>query len=321
MSTYNGERFIGEQIESIRSQTFRDWTLLIRDDGSTDATLKIVRDAMASDPRIALLQDSHGNVGPWRSFGLLLRAACEGGWSYIFFSDQDDVWLKSKMATQIDLLRAEEASRGRAPVLVHSDLIVVDSALRQIHPSFSEYQHMAYDPADPLGTLLIHNTVVGCTIAINAALASLADPLPADSPHDWWLALCAASAGRIASIKGSLVLYRQHAGNTIGARTRRSSLWGFLRTPFRMAKSVFGGMRASATQVRSLERRLGERVPGAECIQRPRLYLRAFERSASPMTRLRSLRASGVRTRRRVSRLVFPALVAAYPIYKGRAKA
>jgi len=317
LSTYNGAQFIREQIESIRAQSFRDWMLLIRDDGSSDDTVPIITQLMKREPRIALLGDSLGNIGAWQSFGLLLSAARERGARYLFFSDQDDVWLKPKMSAQLDLLRAlEHSSRRSLPVLVHSDLVVVNENLRRIHPSFREFQHTSYDPGDPLGTLLIHNTVVGCTVAINQPLIELADPLPADAPHDWWLSLCAASAGRIASVAEPMVLYRQHASNAIGAQTRRASLARASRAPIRVGLAVFEALAQSAAHAATLEQRLIERqAPATDARSRVRRYHDAFSQD-SVMSRLRALRESGARPTRRLSRALFPAIVASFPLYR-----
>src|SRR5437016_2549915 len=96
LSSYNGARYIGEQIESVRAQTTRDWRLLIRDDGSSDQTASIARSYVAQDNRIQILNDNFGNVGPSASFGLLLSAAARADASYVFLSDQDDVWIPTK---------------------------------------------------------------------------------------------------------------------------------------------------------------------------------------------------------------------------------
>src|SRR2546423_4884685 len=120
LSSYNGARFIEEQIESIRAQTFRDWRLLIRDDGSSDTTREIIRKLSSLDGRIEMVGDNRGNVGPWASFGLLLQTATRRKQQYILLSDQDDVWLPSKIADQIAALKnAERVHDAERPILVH----------------------------------------------------------------------------------------------------------------------------------------------------------------------------------------------------------
>jgi hypothetical protein len=219
------------------------------------------------------------------------------------------------MSTQLNALRAVEKSSPSTPVLVHSDLLVVDDRLSPIHPSFREFQHAAYEASDPLGTLLVHNTVVGCTIAINQPLMELADPLPPDAPHDWWLSLCAASAGRIVSLEEPMVQYRQHSSNAIGAQARRASRMRLARTPLRTVIAVFKGIAESVSLATALEQRLMERNATATVARaRVRQYRAAFA-TLSPILRLRALKKSGARPTRRLSRALFPAIVALMPRY------
>src|SRR5205814_1014306 len=183
--------------------------------------------------------------------------------------------------------------------------------------SFRQFQHTFYDPLDPLGTLLIHNTVVGCTMAINRHLAELADPLPSKSPHDWWLSLCAASAGKIASVDHPMTLYRQHATNVIGAQARRSARMKILRSPIGVARSVFKAIGDAAREAELLDRRLSERGTGAnKARERVRHFRDAFSSSASTTERLHSLRASDARPTRSLARAVLPAIVVSYPLFK-----
>ena len=239
LSAYNGERHIAEQIESIRAQRFADWTLIVRDDGSTDNTVEIIESFAKRDPRISLVSDKRGNIGPWASFGELLAIARERGAEYVFLADQDDVWHPVKIAEQWALMDAHEKINGtHQPVLVHSDLKVVDDDLQEIHSSFREFQRSSYDPSDPLSTLLIHNAVVGCTIGVNRALLDFALPIPAGAWHDWWLALSAAATGVIDSTQSPSVLYRQHSHNVVGGGVppRRSFLASLATHPVTFAR-------------------------------------------------------------------------------------
>src|SRR4029077_11295650 len=103
-------------------------------------------------------------------------------------------------------------------LLVHSDLSVVDDALRELQPSFWRYS--GFDPERTnLARLLLKNTVTGCASLVNLPLVMLPVPVPpAALLHDYWLALVAAAAGRIAVVREPLVAYRQHARNAVGAR-------------------------------------------------------------------------------------------------------
>jgi rhamnosyltransferase len=311
LSAYNGARYIARQIESIRAQSFRDWRLLIRDDSSADDTVGIVRRFCATDPRISLLEDSTSNIGPWASFGRLLSRAYDEGAEYSLLSDQDDVWLEDKMEQQLSLLRASASKR---PLLVHSDLILVDENLRRLHASFSEFQRTSYDNADPLGTLLIHNAVVGCTIAMNRPLLELALPIPDGTLHDWWLAACAAAAGTIQRAAHPTVLYRQHSSNVIGVEHRHVFLRDLARHPVAYTAKTFRSFNSGVEQARELRDRIRSR-PGIDhdVVRRVERYCDAFADGGSMMGRLRALKASRPRPRRATSKIILRALAAIYP--------
>lgn len=311
LSAYNGARYIARQIESIRAQSFRDWRLLIRDDSSADDTVEIVRRFCATDPRISLLEDSTSNIGPWASFGRLLSQAYDDGAEYSLLSDQDDVWLEDKMEQQLSLLRA---SASKHPLLVHSDLILVDENLRRLHASFSEFQRTSYDNADPLGTLLIHNAVVGCTIAMNRPLLELALPVPAGTMHDWWLAACAAAAGTIQRAARPTVLYRQHSSNVIGVEHRHEFLRDLARHPVSYTAKTFRSFNSGVEQARELRDRIRSRSGiDHDVVRRVERYCDAFAEGGSMLGRLRALRASRPRPRRTTSKIILRALAAIYP--------
>lgn len=319
LSAYNGARYIDDQIESIRGQTFRNWKLLIRDDGSSDETRSVVIRHRAVDDRIELVNDDRGNLGPWASFGALLSVAKKADAHYVFLSDQDDVWLPTKIAIQLSALKAVEESRGHDhPVLVHSDLEVVDDSLALLHPSFREFQGISHDPDDPLQTLLVHNAVVGCTIAINRALLAWAVPVPPDSPHDWWLALCAAASGTIVSSAERTVMYRQHNSNVIGAPGKRGFVSRLVRHPIDFVSESLAAFDVGVRQSGVLAERMAARREVSSSIQaRPAYYAKAFGSQALP-SRLRSLRASGAKPRRPLSRFLLLGILAILPRWKAR---
>jgi rhamnosyltransferase len=232
LSTYNGEKFIAEQIASIQRQTHSDWRLLLRDDGSSDRTLEIVRAMAEVDRRITLLPSGPGNLGPAASFGVLLEQALSDGAEYVSLADQDDVWLPTKLAAELELVRRQEAAAGRStPILVHSDLTVVAENLSLVHPSFLARQGLKHVDKFSLGPLLIQNFVTGSTVVLNRALLQVVVPIPGVIMHDWWLALCAAALGRIAFLPEPTVLYRQHGSNALGSVGQKRAVWRSLRNP------------------------------------------------------------------------------------------
>jgi len=320
LSAYNGARHMAEQIESIREQTFREWKLIVRDDGSSDGTVAIVKALAAGDARISLIEDTRGTLGPSASFSALLERAYADGAGYIFLCDQDDVWLPGKMEKLLSALDAEAARKGGGhPLLAHSDLQVVDEALRLIHSSFSEFQHMSYDHDDPLQTLLIHNAVVGCSAAVNRALLEFALPIPADSPHDWWLALCAAATGEIVRGDAPMVLYRQHATNVIGAVPPHAFMRDLVRHPGSFVASSFRAFSVGVEQARELRERMKLRgLDNDAAFARVDRYCDAFADGETLPARFRALGESRARPQRAVSRVILYGLAAVFPRARSR---
>jgi rhamnosyltransferase len=258
LSSYNGANYIGEQIESICRQTFRDWILLVRDDGSSDSTPEIVQRFASTDSRISLQPDRRGNLGPIASFGVLLEHALARQGAYVALSDQDDVWCPDKLERQLELLRGHDKLKGPGhPTLIHSDLAVVDSDLRPIHSSFLGYQRLEHVGADPLRRLLLQNFVTGCTVMLNRALLRLAVPVPRVVMHDWWLAQCAAALGSILFLPEATVLYRQHGGNALGSRGAMQLYFDALRRPLQWWTRGGREFAAASMQVCELATRLG----------------------------------------------------------------
>jgi len=219
LATFNGARFLPEQLESLERQTHSDWRLIVRDDGSTDRSVAIVNAfAERHRERVQVLFDNRGRLGSCGNFAALLEASDA---PYFMFCDQDDWWLPHKIADLLSTLRAVAARRGaETPLLVHSDLILVDNELRVLHRSFWRYSRLL-DPAAVRrpGRVMIQNYVTGCASIGNAALRRAALPIPAEARvHDWWVALVAAILGEIAEHKVPTMLYRQHSGNEIGAK-------------------------------------------------------------------------------------------------------
>lgn len=210
MSTFNGERFIEEQINSIRNQTFKDWTLYIRDDGSTDETISIINRFEKKDNRIRLISDNMKRLRPMKSFLTLLK---EVEADFYFFCDQDDFWKRNKLKVMINQILNQD---NRKPNLVYCNLQCVDSSLNPIDNKFNSL----------VGTVTgfsrcITNDMPGCVMLINKVLRNLTVKYTTNYKeimmHDWWIALIAQFCGKIIFLNDRLILYRQHGDNAVGA--------------------------------------------------------------------------------------------------------
>lgn len=211
MATYNGERFIRLQIESILSQLAEEDELVISDDGSTDRTPQIV--SSINDARIKFIKNIN-NMGPIRNFEVALKAS-RG--HFIFLADQDDVWLDGKVKKMLDALE-------KGAELVVSDCVVMNENLSQtIHPSFFSLRRTNLS----FFSNLLKNSLLGCCMALNRNLLMRALPFPESIPmHDWWLGLIGTLSKKIVLIDEKLVLYRRHSKNTSSTTNKSpSSIW------------------------------------------------------------------------------------------------
>lgn len=212
MATYNGEKFLAQQIESIQKQTFKEWNLLIRDDGSSDKTCDIIRNFTAKDSRIRFINENeHHNLGVIKSFFILVNYEVA---DFYFFSDQDDVWLPEKLSVSLE---AAKHKASDVPLLVYTDLKVVNQELNILQDSMIRAQ--SHHANTTLLPELTENTVTGGTMMINHALAEKWFTPNDILMHDWFLALLAASLGEIIYLDLPTQLYRQHDNNVLGART------------------------------------------------------------------------------------------------------
>lgn len=219
LASYNGGSFLEAQIESIRSQDYTDWLLIVRDDGSSDETVKILKHFCQKDSRIILLSDESGHLGASRSFSWLANWVNRVRFEYCLFSDQDDIWLPTKISLQMKMMHSLEEIHPNKPILIHSDLQLVDEELGLLNDSFMQFSGIHDQKSDPLQVALVQNYVTGCSVMVNHALMKHAIPVPGNAlMHDWWMTLCAAVFGYIGYIDEPLVKYRQHSHNKIGAK-------------------------------------------------------------------------------------------------------
>lgn len=223
MPTYNGARFVREQIDSLLAQTDGRWHLTVSDDGSSDGTPDILDEYARMYPEKIRRVVSGTRFGNARDHFYWLMRQCDA--DYIMTCDQDDVWQPDKVRLTLEALLAAEAEAGReTPVLVFTDSAPVDVNLNPISPSLMTMQRQ--NPAlTDYRNLLFQNIVTGGTMGLNRSLKELATDcgeLEKTIMHDWWAALVAARFGRMVYVDQATTLYRQHGDNSVGAQDVRS---------------------------------------------------------------------------------------------------
>jgi len=216
LSTYNGSAYLPAFLESLEQQTYQNWQLLVRDDGSSDDTVATLEQFQNIHPQqISIMRDDEGNLGSYESYMKLLESANS---DYIVFADQDDVWLPHKITSSLSKIKELERMHGTyIPLLVFTDLIAVDKDLNTIHPSFWQYQKLNPDIAYDWKKLLAQNVITGCTMLINQEAKKVC--LPASLPMmipDHWIGVQVSRYGKVSYVSAPTLLYRQHGNNVAG---------------------------------------------------------------------------------------------------------
>lgn len=224
MATYNGGRYLRNQLLSLQQQTYEDWTLWVRDDGSTDGTLDILRKFAESDERIKIVDEASGQrLGPGRNFLGLTRFSTA---DYVIFCDQDDIWFEKKLEILVDF--AERTFDENVPCLVYCDaygysdregIITIDGVSNYHAKSLREF-------------LFFNAGYQGCSMLFNRRLCKMAAEYRAEYyyMHDDVVALLAHCFGRVYFLPKKLMLYRQHPSKVTG--NIEQSLYLYLRRMF-----------------------------------------------------------------------------------------
>lgn len=222
--TYNGERYLAQQLDSILRQTTPPDEIVLCDDGSTDGTLALARDILSRGGVPFQIIQNETKLGVTKNFEQAIRLS-KG--ELVFTSDQDDVWMPEKLRL------LTEALADKAAVLAFSDAIVTDEALQPqgtgLWDSARFFQSRREQFAqEPFSVLCASNVVTGATMAVRRDFALQCMPFPTAILHDDWLALNAPLYGRVVPISLPLIEYRQHGGNAEGMRTglwQKATLW------------------------------------------------------------------------------------------------
>lgn len=252
LSTYNGEQYLRDLLQSLKNQNFSDWRLLARDDGSTDKTPEILNAfAEKETGRVTIIGDGTKHLGPKKSYEALLQYSNA---DYMMFCDQDDVWMENKIQQTLDKMKAVEHQNPGLPVLIFTDLTVVDKEMNVLHPSLWKYTKVNPENIHNLYRLLVNNPVVGCTVMINKVVKTIALPIPERAVmHDWWIALKVASKGKAGFVSGPTILYRVHGRNNLGVS--KANVKYYLNRILRFSTTFSQNLRA-VSMLKSLDFKL-----------------------------------------------------------------
>ena len=209
MATYNGQKYLVEQLDSIINQTYHNWNLLIRDDNSTDKTLEIIQNYHKKDKRIKILKDNKGNLGIVRNFEELLKSSES---EFIMFSDQDDIWVENKLDIYLKMI---EKIKNKG-FMIHSDAILFDKNKSNIlKDTFISKKAINRG----LENVFFNYFVQGATILISKEIKNFILPFPKEVYlHDRYIHLISELFFERIFVNKALIYYRQHGDNQIGAK-------------------------------------------------------------------------------------------------------
>ena len=212
LATYNGSKYLHEQLDSILSQSYGNINVIIRDDGSSDNTVMIIKEYEEKDNRVKLLSDNLGNLGFVRNFEELMKNSTS---EYLMFSDQDDIWYNNKVETSYKRIKAIEEKNGKScPILVHTNSKIMNYETRTKSLFISDCaKNSSFENS------FFNFFVQGSTMLINASLKREALPFSKEVYlHDRYLHLIAEFIGIRSYVDAPTMDYRQHSNNEIGSR-------------------------------------------------------------------------------------------------------
>lgn len=206
MATYNGAKYVDEQIRSFCSQTYADWRCIVHDDGSSDGTQDILRAWAEKDKRVLFVEDGVCGLGPAKHFLHILQYS-DAPW--VVWSDQDDVWYEDKIET---MLQAGEKAQFKGPGVVYANAVLWNPEQGVIAP-----RNTLFYPEHLRDMLFLNSGIQGASAFFNAPMRALLQvPLDGYAMHDHALLLAALTMGEIVYVDRPLMYYRQHAGNVTG---------------------------------------------------------------------------------------------------------
>ncbi len=231
MCTYNGEKHIQEQLDSIANNSMNDWRLFVYDDCSTDNTVEIIQRHACNHPEneISIVRNKT-NIGAIYNFlyaSQVIGANMKDD-DYIMFCDQDDIWKPDKIEKSYESMKELEKSHGiDIPLLVSTDVSLIDENKHLIANSYAKRNRFDVAHAD-LAYHVMENHVQGCTIMFNKELANCVKELPKHvTMHDTWMATVAYALGHVQYLNIQTMSYRDYSNSVTGHnKSFIEDIWG-----------------------------------------------------------------------------------------------
>jgi glycosyltransferase involved in cell wall biosynthesis len=264
LGAYQAEGWCDVAISTIVAQDFKNWRLIIRDDGSTDSTISILRFWRNRFPSqiVILDEDQPQNLGITGNFSRLFAASNA---PYVMIASWDDVWYPDKVSTALKGMNAAEQQWGKlCPVLVHTDWRIVDGNLHKISDSARKHFGLWPDRATSVGSLFLETQVWGCTAMANRSLIDLAGSIPREATvEDRWLVLVAQAFGKVVALPEVTLDWRLHRTNTSATWLPSNFLEAFLSifvNPGAYRREFASKVLKSQGIIRSFAERFAERL-------------------------------------------------------------
>jgi len=270
MATYNGECYIRQQLNSLVAQTYPNWHLLIRDDGSTDRTVEIIDEYISRYRQLSRIIKTGGEKGAVANFSALFTAVSHDRQvNYVMFCDQDDIWKADKIERTMAAMQLIEGQYPAEPALVYGNFELMDNDGNYVPGEF-RLKHQV-----KLNSLLSFNYVYGCTSMLNRAMIIEVGDIPLSCiNHDYWLALVA-SLYQSRFINVRLLRYRQHDQNASGNVAGNNSLLARVERNLLSPGREIDNMAKRLNMFREFQHRYGQKMSKADHKMLER-YLNAF---------------------------------------------
>ena len=239
LSVYNGEKYIREQVESVEKQTYQDFQIIIRNDGSKDGSDAVIEEMAGRYDNIKVIRDSRGNLGLSKTLEILIKASHS---EYFMFCDQDDNWMENKVQISIDKIKHVGEENGGKPILICTDSTCVNDNGKVIAPSFFRSQKYV-DVCDDTTKLAAMNIVQGNTCILNSFCKQYILPFPPYVLYDHWCGIMISHYGIVKYIHQPTLWYRQHQCNVLGVNNVNTRYFAsklvHVQKQFRIYRSIF----------------------------------------------------------------------------------